>query len=369
MRRQKEIAFCRRSPVFAAVITPRRISGDEDISIARDSAHFTPMSFDRSAPREDALSDARCGTGDSRPGSFAREKFGWLDQVRADAELTPLAFMLAYVLANLVNEREGYAWPSVARLASECRVTERAVQKVIQRLMERGHLRVEKGLGRGQTNHYHWRIQTSLMSGAHCPIPETSNQPRFSSDLEVPTLSQPAPIKRRMEVHPSPVERVNHSSQKDEPPFQKGRTTVHPTLFKESIYDPIYRLSKQRNVLSAPAGFEDFWLVYPKQVARTDAVRAFAHAVRDTPANEIIRGAMRYADERRGEDPRFTKHPATWLSKGCWSDPLSSPHALTRDDLTLRGRFDGSLAARMHSDDDFDEVSARIQQQRNRGKK
>ncbi|HMK89040.1 MAG TPA: hypothetical protein VK446_05325, partial [Methylocystis sp.] len=53
-----------------------------------------------------------------RTASFARAKFLWLDQVSADSELTPLAFMLAYVLANLVNEREGYAWPSVAHLAS-----------------------------------------------------------------------------------------------------------------------------------------------------------------------------------------------------------------------------------------------------------
>ncbi len=45
--------------------------------------------------------------------SFARDKFAWLNQVRADPDLTPLAFMLAYILADLVNEREGCAWPSV----------------------------------------------------------------------------------------------------------------------------------------------------------------------------------------------------------------------------------------------------------------
>ena len=62
----------------------------------------------------------------TRYSSLAREKFVWLDQVRADAELTPLAFMLAYVLANLVNDRKGYAWPSVARLAADTRYTKHA---------------------------------------------------------------------------------------------------------------------------------------------------------------------------------------------------------------------------------------------------
>ena len=90
--------------------------------------------------------------------SFVREKFVWLDQVRADPELTPLAFMLAYVLANLVNEREGFAWPSVARLAAKCRATENGVKKIIRRLVEGGHLSVELGIGRGKTNRYRWLL-------------------------------------------------------------------------------------------------------------------------------------------------------------------------------------------------------------------
>lgn len=124
------------------------------------------MSSDPYLRREFAHCDTRRGTSADHPdgaiataerhGSFVRDKFLWLDQVRADPELTPLAFMLAYVIANLVNEREGFAWPSVARLASECRVTENGVKKVIRRLVERGHLSVEFGIGRGKTNRYRW---------------------------------------------------------------------------------------------------------------------------------------------------------------------------------------------------------------------
>jgi hypothetical protein len=60
--------------------------------------------------------------------SFAGEKFVSLNQVRSDPELTPLAFMLAYVLADLVNEWEGYAWPGIAHLAAECHVTGKGVR-------------------------------------------------------------------------------------------------------------------------------------------------------------------------------------------------------------------------------------------------
>ena len=88
--------------------------------------------------------------------SVAREKFLWLDQVHRDPELTPLAFMLAYVLADLVNEREGCAWPGIPHLAAECHVTGKGVKKVIRSLVERGHLSVEAGVGRGRTNRYRW---------------------------------------------------------------------------------------------------------------------------------------------------------------------------------------------------------------------
>jgi hypothetical protein len=91
--------------------------------------------------------------------SFAREKFVWLNQVRADPDLTPLAFMLAYVLSDFVNEREGCAWPGIAHLAAECHVTEKGVKKVIRSLVERGHLSVEVGVGRGRTNRYRWNIK------------------------------------------------------------------------------------------------------------------------------------------------------------------------------------------------------------------
>ena len=167
----------------------------------------------------------------SRAVSFVREKFIWLDQVRADPELTPLAFMLAYVIANLVNEREGFAWPSVARLASECHVTERGVQKVIARLVERGHLSVEHGNGRGETNRFSWIVRNQESVKGIEESQKERRQPPYDGKAR-PTSPQ-LHRKGRTPVHPIEAERVNRSSEKGEPPFQKGRTPVHPTLSKE----------------------------------------------------------------------------------------------------------------------------------------
>jgi hypothetical protein len=326
--------------------------------MSADSDFFFPSPrFD--ARRESDLAHPVAGPALDRRNSFAREKFLWLDQVRADAQLTPLAFMLAYVLANLVNEREGYAWPSVGRLAAECHVTEAGARKVIRRLIERGHLSVEVGTGRGKTNRYRWMIKRDSPRRAHDE--QNEGQPSQYDKKTQPAL----PLSGRKgvtPVAPSDPERGNRGFEKGQLAFRKGVTTVTPTLSNESIYDPYYRISRQ-NSRMALTDFEAFWRAYPKQVARADAMRAFARAVRYAPANEIIQGAMRYAVERRGEDTRFTKHPATWLRKGCWSDECRTPQELVK-----RRSFDGSIAPRIHSDDDFDEVM-RIQQQRKRGSK
>jgi hypothetical protein len=67
--------------------------------------------------------------------------------------------------------------------------------------------------------------------------------------------------------------------------------------------------------------FGDFWLLYPKKRDRAEALKAWKAAVKDgaDPAR-ITEAARQYARERAGQDPRYTKYPATWLNKGCYDD-------------------------------------------------
>ncbi len=72
-----------------------------------------------------------------------------------------------------------------------------------------------------------------------------------------------------------------------------------------------------------PAGpeFEEFYAAYPRHVGRKAAEKAWLKAIKDgADASAILAGAKRYADERRGQDPRFTKYPASWLNGGHWED-------------------------------------------------
>jgi hypothetical protein len=78
--------------------------------------------------------------------------------------------------------------------------------------------------------------------------------------------------------------------------------------------------------------FESFWAVYPRRVAKEAAARAFAAAVkRSVDAETLIAGAQRYAVERAGQEPRYTKHPATWLNGGCWQDEAPPGAVIDQD--------------------------------------
>lgn len=67
-------------------------------------------------------------------------------------------------------------------------------------------------------------------------------------------------------------------------------------------------------------GFEKFWDAYPRPLARGAARKAYAGALKKASPEAILAGAERYAQSRLGDDPKFTKHPSTWLNGECWAD-------------------------------------------------
>jgi len=93
--------------------------------------------------------------------------------------------------------------------------------------------------------------------------------------------------------------------------------------------------------------FEKFWTLYPRQVEKRRAYRCYSIRIRDGLAQgltieDLVRclfnAAKNYADEcrRQGTQPRFIKHPATFLGPDKpyldWIDP---PAAGTRADPQL----------------------------------
>ncbi|HET8962479.1 MAG TPA: hypothetical protein VFM99_01180 [Chitinophagales bacterium] len=77
-----------------------------------------------------------------------------------------------------------------------------------------------------------------------------------------------------------------------------------------------YKEKKDKNVL-----FDQFYKNYPKHVSKKAAEKKFLALDNDTQL-KCIAAAKVYAEECKllGTDPKFIKHPSTWLSQGCWED-------------------------------------------------
>ncbi|WP_328632058.1 helix-turn-helix domain-containing protein [Streptomyces sp. NBC_00356] len=67
--------------------------------------------------------------------------------------------------------------------------------------------------------------------------------------------------------------------------------------------------------------FGAFLIAYPKKRDKEAAKKAWIAAIeRGADPKQIVDAATAYARERFGEDPKYTKLPATWLNKGCYDD-------------------------------------------------
>ena len=91
--------------------------------------------------------------------------------------------------------------------------------------------------------------------------------------------------------------------------------TPTPTLKKERDKS----LSKEMD------GFDGFWAVVPRKVAKAAALKAYRSALKQVDADTLLAGMTRYAASRVGRDPQYTAHPASWLNAGRWTDDAVQP--------------------------------------------
>lgn len=110
------------------------------------------------------VSDGAASSGRSKPQqetaqSFAARKSRWLIQIAQNRNLSALAVRLGIVLAEHMNRRIGYAFPSVERLATLLNSDSKNVRRATAVLEEAGHLTVTRKSrpGRSAVNHYSFR--------------------------------------------------------------------------------------------------------------------------------------------------------------------------------------------------------------------
>ncbi len=237
-----------------------------------------------------------------------RQRFLWLNQVLIDPELPASAFKVAYRISDGFNDiqRDGEAFESGKKIGIAIGMSEGTVIAMVRRLHDRGHLRVEWGQqGRGHPNKY-WLV--------------LKPQSAEVSDDEI----KPQAATRK----PQPAEENQDSNQVREPGVNHAPRVVASEfdLSAEPAATTAAVAIGADQETAAAAGFEAFWLVYPKQVGRRAAEREYMKALQGgATAEEINAGAQRYAAdsvriERSRDGDRYTKDPSNWLKEGRWAD-------------------------------------------------
>lgn len=77
--------------------------------------------------------------------------------------------------------------------------------------------------------------------------------------------------------------------------------------------------------------FGELWLLFPRRVGKGHARKAYRAARKQTSAEIIRNGVMRFAAAAMDRDPGFVAHPATWLTGQRWEDEADAMPARSRD--------------------------------------
>ena len=87
-----------------------------------------------------------------------------------------------------------------------------------------------------------------------------------------------------------------------------GKQDTKNTITKEQ--QPIK--NKQENI-----SFDKFWELYPKKVAKADALKAWNKAIKTKTAERLLELTKAYA-EGKLPDQTYIPYPASWLNKGLY---------------------------------------------------
>jgi hypothetical protein len=252
------------------------------------------------------------------------------------SDLPDPAVRIAIAIALHLSVKNGRCDPGHETLGRDTATSARSIRRWAAVLERDGWLAIKRG-GRGHHNSYvllrpmtghRVAAQEVHMTGqdvaAQTSFPDFDRPDSAHMTGQNPSHDRPPAGRqkayeqrkeKRREESESPADFAPRQSKKDSrgKKAPSGKTESKPQT-------PRKKKADDANVAQAQA-FARFWAAYPRRVAKEAARKAFESAVEGgVDAEALIAGAQRYAVERGGQEPKYTKHPATWLNKGCWED-------------------------------------------------
>jgi hypothetical protein len=202
--------------------------------------------------------------------------------------LPPVEKLVLLCLADHASDDGGQCFPSVGRVVLKSGLTRRGVQKVYRRLEVKGIL---VPIGQRKEGMTEYRIV--IEGGEHGSQGERT---RFAGRGEH-SSREGANLSARG------GERGSHES---------SLTVIKPKTLSA--------------VKPQTDGFDEFWELYPRKVAKQEALKAW-RTVKADELPAILNGlsAATQADQWRKDGGKFVPHPATWLRGRRWEDEATIP--------------------------------------------
>jgi Helix-turn-helix domain len=247
-----------------------------------------------------------------------RDLFLWLNAVKADRELPPSAFLVAYEIGQHFNSRHGgAAWPGLETIAASIGLDKATVIRAVKRLRQRGHLLVEPGRsGRGHSNRYRMPPAGKIKgAAAHLSEPaKGAPAPRVKGAL-VSLKGAPAHLNH---LEPSKCGEAKGSPHRER--VVALRATDPPGALAPDGGAPEEKTSGLPSKQDSEI-FAGLWALWarPWLDDEAEASRAFIKATSAgaDPA-DIIAGAQAWVD---AVVPRFRKPLEKWLAAHGWEKP------------------------------------------------
>lgn len=250
---------------------------------------------------------------------------------QAKLRLSPSELLVLARLSCFASEDGSNIYPSMARVADEINLSLRSVRRIVAGLEAAGYLSVvtpSKG-GRGRTTCY----RLNLPGGE--PVETVSNVTPFPAGKTVSDTALFGLINSGTSIT---------VSDKTVSPMVINSVTGDTRIKRE----PEKKVREDKSSLFR-ADFDEWYAAYPRKRDPGDALKAYIRARESGVSRETLLVAVHgYAAERSGHDPKFTKHPATWLNKRSWQNEKELPHVEQRDNLPAQPKFKNGALAALH---------------------
>ena len=126
------------------------------------------------------------------------------------------------------------------------------------------------------------------------------NHLKISNDITIETTKQYSIITIKN------YDDYQHNDQQSNQQNNQAITTTNKDNKENNIYSD--------DILSK---FDEFYNIYPRKIAKQNALKSYARALKDTDSITILNALKKY---KFSSDTQYIPHPATWLNQKRWND-------------------------------------------------